>query len=711
MIRFDNKRGRRPAMFLSIALLAVSLNSIALAQLPAEKVFPASTKGFISIKNLKNLGEQWKKTQIGTLMNDPIMAPFKKDLRQQLGKRMEDRFGFTFDEVRQIPSGEVAAGMIAIPGEVPGYVLTMDVSDRLQETKEYLDRLTAKLKSIDVQRSVEQYKEQEIIIFQFPAHAVPEKAKEDTSSKTRKAKPEAKPADRKAYYLLADKHLLISDQPHLIRLIFDRYRSPGNNALSDVDDFQVVMKKCGDDMPEGSDPLIRWYIEPLNYGESIRTLMKGPLAEKRKNRPSVFTVLKEQGFDAIRGIGGNVNIKAEDKEVVYRVFIYAKKPFRLAMRMLVFPDSTDFTLPAWLPPDLARCSMFYADPIAIFDNFGTLFDALVMQGETGVWNDIIEGLRDEPNGPQIDIREEIIVHLGNRILGMSQYTLPISPQSESIVIAVQLKEGKEDELKKALHKLLDDDTEMQTTDHKSYLIWHRVSPDDVILPNTSISGVPDLVSTPSIPAGSASTSEDRDGEKDAEPMFPEGGITVAKGHLFIGTNIDSLKGVLDRLDQDLPSIAGHAEYQKVDAVFTDLGIKTKPHFMQFFARTDATIQPTYELIRQNKMPQSQAILGKAINALFSDQSNQKGGSGIRQQSIDGSKLPEFDKVKQYFGPAGLFGASEENGYFFKGFLLEKKPERPETSSKEDKVKPEAVKVEPKADQPEPKDKDVEPKAE
>ncbi|MDR0337595.1 MAG: hypothetical protein LBI18_10945, partial [Planctomycetaceae bacterium] len=46
----------------------------------------------------------------------------------------------------------------------------------------------------------------------------------------------------------------------------------------------------------------------------------------------------------------------------------------------------------------------------------------------------------------------------------------------------------------------------------------------------------------------------------------------------------------------------------------------------------------------------------------------------RPQSIDGKNLPEFDKISHYFGSFGLYGVSEESGYFFKGFLLEKKDE-------------------------------------
>ncbi|MGL4594597.1 MAG: hypothetical protein ACRCUY_07710, partial [Thermoguttaceae bacterium] len=62
------------------------------------------------------------------------------------------------------------------------------------------------------------------------------------------------------------------------------------------------------------------------------------------------------------------------------------------------------------------------------------------------------------------------------------------------------------------------------------------------------------------------------------------------------------------------------------------------------------------------------ILGKVLNSLFVPDGEDQ---TPRHQQIDGKNLPPFEDVRGYFGPAGLFGVSEEHGYFFKGFLLEK----------------------------------------
>jgi hypothetical protein len=319
--------------------------------------------------------------------------------------------------------------------------------------------------------------------------------------------------------------------------------------------------------------------------------------------------------------------------------------------------------------------MGYVDPMAIFDNFGVLFDALIMPGEEGVWADILKGLQEDPHGPQINLRDELVVHLGNRALGMSRYEKPITVKSESIVIAVELKEGKESAMRAGLEKLFGTDPEMEFLSYKSYKIWHR-KPLDTIAP--IFDDIPDMFNfdggssvASTIPVKSAAQ-EQSDEQPDAPPTFPDGGVVVAKGYIFVATNRDYLTTILDRLESPLESsrstIAEESEYKAVDRVFAGMGLTDNPHFFQFFARTQETLLPTYDMIRTDQMGQSQAILGKILNALLSSEDE---SSGIRRQVLDGSTLPEFAKVQHYFGEVGIYGVTEENGFFIKGFTLER----------------------------------------
>ena len=531
----------RFVLLISAALFCTSAYA---ASPSADQIFPDSTKGFFSIQNLKDFGKQWKQTQFGQLLDDPLMANFKNEIQKQLTERMQNTFGLTLDGIASLPSGEVAFGMLAVPNQVPGYVLTMDVAGQRPETDTYLTNLTQKLVAVGVKKSTETYKNQQITILVFPPPEAPPAARGNARIEL------PPPIERRAYYMFFQEVLIASDQLHLLKLIADRIADQTGKSLADVEGYQVTMKRCVGELPAGVQPSLRWYIEPLDYGESIRILLRGPAAQNRRDKPSIFSVLKQQGLDAIQGVGGIVSVKTETQESVYRTFIYTKKPYRLAMRMFTFPDSTNFVPPIWMPSDLARCTMVYVNPTEIFDNFGVLFDALIMPGEEGLWSSILNDLEKGPHGPQINLRDELVAHLGNRVLGMSRYEKPITVKSESIVIAVELKDGSESAMLAGLEKLFGTDPEMAAVHHNSYKIWHRKPLEDIIVPFNDFD-IPDFFNfdnapgkVQTVPVKSAVQVED----EDRPPAFPDGGVVVAKNCLFVSTNRDYLKLILDRLD-------------------------------------------------------------------------------------------------------------------------------------------------------------------
>ena len=85
-----------------------------------------------------------------------------------------------------------------------------------------------------------------------------------------------------------------------------------------------------------------------------------------------------------------------------------------------------------------------------------------------------------------------------------------------------------------------------------------------------------------------------------------------------------------------------------------------------FARVDEQIRSTYELIQQGKMPESETLVGKFLNWFFGAEDDE-----VREQEIDGSKLPDYQIVRRYLGPAGLYVQTEEDGWFVAGTLLPK----------------------------------------
>ena len=89
-----------------------------------------------------------------------------------------------------------------------------------------------------------------------------------------------------------------------------------------------------------------------------------------------------------------------------------------------------------------------------------------------------------------------------------------------------------------------------------------------------------------------------------------------------------------------------------------------------FGRIDEEVRPTFELIRQGKMPESKTMLGKLLNNMLTTEAERKEGI-LRKQRVDGSSLPSFEAVRRYFGPPGHVVRSDKDGWFVTGAVLNK----------------------------------------
>jgi hypothetical protein len=162
--------------------------------------------------------------------------------------------------------------------------------------------------------------------------------------------------------------------------------------------------------------------------------------------------------------------------------------------------------------------------------------------------------------------------------------------------------------------------------------------------------------------------KEKEGEEEEEqkehPLLPHGAITVWKGNLLIASHIDFLLKIMAPAKKVTP-LGDDADYRLVEGQIQKFDPKTK--CLRSFSRTDEEYRPTYELVRQNKMPESETMLARLLNAMLGE--GKKGA--VRRQRIDGRQLPDYDVVRRYLGPAGLQVTSEPAGWFLKGFTLAK----------------------------------------
>ena len=650
------------------------------ASRPSETLLPSTTQGFFAISNVDTLSEHWKKSQLGHLMNDPVMEPFTKDVRRQFEERwssVHERLGLTLEDMRGVPGGEVGIGLVApAPGKA-ALAIVIDVVGKVSQAKEMLKKVSEVQLQRGAKRSelkIEGFSEP-VVRFDLPELEEDKEATQSTlrgsekfeAEKAEKAKaaknaaPAQTPAEvapRLAFYCLSGNLLVVTDDLDVMKGILGRAAGSAAGSLSEQKPFQTVVSRCKADYGDKT-PQIRWFVHPLGYAEAARAAT--PEHRRRKGK-SVLEVMRNQGIGAIQGVGGYFDFASESCEMIHRTAIYAPKPYQKAMKMLVLPNKADFTPQPWVPRDIATYTTLYFDIGNAFDNFGSIFDEMFGQGETGVWDEVKQSLKEDPSGPQIDLREDLIKHLGQRVSILTDYQLPITTSSERLLFAIEATNPKA--VAAGIEKLMKNDPTAKRREVNGHVIWEVVEDESPMpeAPEISFGDVPAVA--PAHPPKKKKKAKNDEEEDDKEQrLLPHAALTVWQGNLLVASHIDFMLKVVAPAEKS-ELLKDDVDFQLIDEDLTKTG--TKERCVRAFSRTDEEYRPTYELVRQNKMPESEGMMARVLNGLFGE-----GKKGVRAQRIDGSQLPEYQIVRRYLGPAGLQASSEPDGWYLKGFTLSK----------------------------------------
>jgi len=698
------------ALYFMVGLL-VTAPALCWAQAaaPSESLLPATTKGAVFITNYQQLDAQWNKTQIGKLLKDPVMEPFAKDLRRQFQNRwsgVNDRLGLTLDDLEGVPSGELAVALVRLGPDQAVTIILVDVTGHLEQAHAMLAKVDANMQKKNAKRRENKVAGITVIVYDLP--------------KTKDEGP------RQVVYFLSGNTLGAADDQGTIQGVLARMTGQGGDSLADVPAFQAVMKRCGVHAGKAV-PQIRWFLEPMGYFETRRAMTPDREIVRTKKKKSVLDIAKNQGFSAIKGVGGFADFAVDRFELLHRTAVYAPPPHEKSMKMLVFPNSSQFEPQSWIPRDVATYTTFYWDVLNAFDNFGVLFDELfgepeylfgvklileadfqngaasdgihgefkknqfplskqakivtkkpgelwhILDGErvfivkkgkslrvyiadTGVWEEVMEQLRDDPNGPKVDLRGELVAHLGQRVTVITDYKIPITTTSEQLLFAIEAKNPKA--VAAGIKKMMQNDPTVKRRVFEGIEIWETVEEE--------VKDFTIELDLPAIPNAAAAEEEDEDDEEEEEErLLPNAAVAVAFGHLVVASRYEFLVKVLSEAKKQ-ETLGRCVDFQAVSAALKQLGAGGSC-CVRAFSRTDEEYRPTYELIRKGKMPESETLFGRLLNAALGP--NKKGV--VRKQEIDGSELPDYQVVRRSLGPAGIYVVSEPDGWFAVGFLLPK----------------------------------------
>lgn len=622
---------------LLFALIAGStIGSVADAAPPADRLLPDTTMGFLSVGNLERLEDRWRQSQFGRFVEDEAMRPFIDEVRSRIERRtsaIRDKVGLSLSDLEGIASGEVAVAVVRPNDQAAALALLADVTGREAKARELLDKVDANLTARGAGKQADILRTTRLTIYTMP----PE---------------EGRGRAQTIVVFLRGQMLCVADDREVAEGILARFADNAQSRLTDVPAYRESMQRCqaaaGDLAPD-----IRWFIEPFGFTYAVRAMQ--PQRQRPARRRDVAEILQRQGFDAIKGIGGYVNLHSDRGiELLHRTAVYApadgEASSDVALRLLQFPTGGDLLPPAWVPHDVATFISLNWDIQSAFDHVGPLFDDF---HRSNTFDKILEGIAKDPYGPQVDIRRELIAYLGHRISVITDYELPITTKSERFVIAVE--STNDPQLADAIRRLMEPDKRMHRREFQGHVLWETVEEPAAGLVVPKIEDEDEAFHIAPL--------EERNTEaaKPRPPQFPNSAIGVVNGRLWIASHIDYLKQVLT----GVPPSKQLAEAVDFARVKTTIGaLAPESLTLRGFSRTDQEYRPTFELLRKGMMPKSETLLGRVLNEFLAEDDDEP-----RKQKVDASKLPPFDEVEQYFGPAGLIISPEKDGWFIVGAML------------------------------------------
>ena len=581
----------RVLMWLSLAL-ALAMCGGARAETRMSQLLPKAAKAALIVDDMSAFEENFVDTQIAALADDPTVEPFADDVRRYLQGRvagLEADLGVTASEVSDLAQGPLGAAIVGASDGSPARMLLVDASD-VKRARELMATAGQRF-----QRQGRQSERLQMGDVTLHVHRT---------------------ADKVAVCFLRDNLLGIADDLGAARACVARLTGEADDSLSSLPAYQNGLRRL-QASAQGKPPHVRWFLEPVGLAQLLHT---PELGEDEEDEP--LAIAARHGADVVSGISGFVNFSSDDYDAVYRIAITAKPPYRRTMAMFRFANSRDFAPPDWVPDHVSSFTTFHWNVARIGLHVGPLFDDLVDE-EEGTYDGLLEDLKTDPDGPQIDVQQQVMEQIGPRIHHMSAFVQPVDATSEFSVLAIESKNDKE--LSLTLEQLMGDDPSVEPLDAEEAFgrafrdrwMW-RLGEDSVEL---------------------------EDEEK--KIAFTSSALMAGLGHMLIGSNYQRTVEFLQGLRGASP-LAQASDFRNINQRLNDLG--GEEAFVRVFARLEQDFYTTYELMRRGQLEKAESIYAQLITLLLDPEDE--------DADIDYAKLPAFEQVGRYLGYTGIYAVSQ-----------------------------------------------------
>ena len=595
--------------------------------LPASSLFPADTQALFSLPDSEGFLEGWNKTQLGKLAEDPKLKEFWETQRKEIQDRFSEagwQLNLQIEDLNEIAEGQTSLGWISrpkAPNKPYSIAMVIDVADRNAQAEKFLKRVDTELK---LRKAIPKTIEiSGVKVFQY---TLPKSTGDVRVNES--------------FYSISNSQLLAADDLLTITELLASQSGANTASLASTDLYKKVQSKIstGEDEPE-----IEYFLRPIGFAKLLRSISGKPT----KNQSDVLLILDSQGFNDLQCVAGNIQISREPHDFFHHAYMVAKKPLSTSVQILDFPNVDKLLVPDWINKESAAVLSFSWNIREAFPKFKGIVDSFV---SAGTFDDMLKGLRDDPQGPQIDILKDVLPFLTSEFHVVTEIIKPISPDSKRSMVILKLDDPAK-KLPKVLERYGKGEPDSKPIDFEGNRIWSFENKEEVDL---------------ELDFGTKKDQK-KDVDED-EPLLDKWAITIFGEYFIFASDVEMIMDVLRRAKDALQKSAfgKEADVAKVAAMLESVAGKDGRSMNQI-TRSDRAFEMQYELFRQDILPESRSMLATILDKILKPKNPRQS----QEQRVKGDKLPPFDQIRDYFSPSGGVVKSDEEGWSVQSFILEK----------------------------------------
>ncbi|MFN9985304.1 MAG: hypothetical protein ACK52S_07090 [Pirellula sp.] len=612
--------------FILVLSLVMSTRLVAVEDLPrAVDMFPAETQAFVWMPSSKSFLDNWAETELGKLAADERLKEFWVSQQEEISNRFSNagwQLSVKFDDLPEICSGQAAMGWISRPSITAkpySLGLVVDVAGRDSQVTTFLDRIQGEMDS-------KKATTESIAIDGLNVkHDVLPKLANDTKI-------------RDSYYVLSKGQLLAADDLETIKDLVKAQSGVPTGALSQSDLYKNVQSKIERDEHPSE---IEYFVQPIGFGKLLRSVS----GKQAKSQVDILKLLEGQGFDRILCAAGSVQLNKTDLDMHHQGFILREEELPVSVQILDFPNQEQLLPPSWISVNSAGVLGFSWNFSDAFPKFKGIVDAYIGDEQ---FDEILDGIKRDPNGPQIDIKQELLPYIGTEFYAINEVVEPITPESKRSLICIKLKDP-DNKLTGVLNRYSKSEPGASTEDIGDYRIWKFSNEEEE----------EEIIEFNQVPG------QGKEEEEEEKPLLSEWAVSIVDGYFVFASNPETLTKVIANAQNK----AIQGEFERLETVQAVRAMQKKLVNGNGFSFSevdlaDRSFEMQYELFRQGILPQSRSLLALVLERILKTDKS-------KAQELQGNKLPPFEQVKQFFTPTGMVIRTEKDGWGIDGFILGK----------------------------------------